>query len=136
MILGQNKTGWVRHRWRYRRVVRLGLGYLITAWLLLLGVHVWAGKMSILIGLYRLTRTDPGVLDPLITGFIVFVISGSLCVLMYTIVDDLAGVLCPSTPVRVWKTLEAAFGMIGVGALVWMQWMAWIGFFSFRPLPG
>lgn len=104
------------------RVMRLGLGLVWAASMLLFGIKLWTARAVLLTCFEGMRWVDRQVLDQFGRGVAVFSIAGSTFVFMFFVADE----LCPRTPISVSGFLQLLAGAMAIGALCWAGWLLWL----------
>ena len=102
------------------RPLRLGLGYVWSASLLLFGLWLWEQRTEVVLPLMGWAGTgDLRTWEQIVRGFAVFATAGAQFVFMFLVADD----LFPNTPLMISEFLEFFSATLALGSLAWTAWV-------------
>lgn len=101
------------------RPLRLAVGTVWAACLLLLGLWVWERQVGFGAQWLSPTTAGPHLGEQVARGLAVFAVSGAHFVFMFLVADD----LCPRAAVGVRQFLQFFTGSLSLGALGWTGWL-------------
>ncbi len=102
------------------RPLRLGLGYLWAAALLMFGLWLWNQHGEVVTSLMGWAPTnDSRAWGQIVRSLSIFAMSGAQFVFLFLVADE----LFPNTPLLFSEFLEFFFATVALGALVWTLWI-------------